>query len=83
MAGLYSRAILARQIPTHIWTARQFPVFIFDDYHLANAIEYVRDHNRRCGLVPDPFDWIDPIYSHPHTSGERLAKSAIIESLPW
>jgi hypothetical protein len=82
MAGLYSRAILARRIPNHIWTARQFPVFIFDDYHLTNAIEYVRDHNRRIGLAPDPFDWIDPLYRAPRTPGERVAKNAISESLP-
>jgi hypothetical protein len=81
-AGPHSRAILARRIPTHIWTARQFPVFIFDDYHLTNAIEYVRDHNRRCGLPPDPFDWIESLYRPPHTPGERVAKSAISESLP-
>ena len=46
----------------HLWTQRQFPVFIFDDDHLRNAIEYVRRHNVRVGLPPDPYPWIDPMY---------------------
>jgi REP element-mobilizing transposase RayT len=60
-AGLYNRAVSARRVPKSLWTAGQFPVFIFNDLHLGNAIEYVRDHNRRIGLLPDPFDWIEPL----------------------
>jgi hypothetical protein len=56
MAGLYSRAVSARKVnvPRSLWTASRFPVFIFDEHQLLNAIEYVRDHNRRVGLPPDP-----------------------------
>ncbi len=50
-----------------LWTAGQFPIFIFSEEHLANAIEYVRDHNRRIDLPADPFDWIEPLYA---ASGE-------------
>ncbi|MCC6683386.1 MAG: hypothetical protein IT445_21020 [Phycisphaeraceae bacterium] len=46
----------------HLWTQGQFPVFIFDDDHLCNAIDYVRRHNTRCGRSADPYDWIDPLF---------------------
>jgi hypothetical protein len=92
-AGPYSRAILAREalpigqdgrailVPRSLWTAGRFPVFIFDDRHLVNAIEYVRDHNRRLGLPADPFDWIDPLYPAPHSAGERCYRGAASEEL--
>jgi hypothetical protein len=83
-AGLYSRAILARRhsVPRHLWTAGRFPVFIFDDRHLVNAIEYVRDHNRRLGLSPDPFDWIDALYPAGEFAGERAGRGGVCETLP-
>ncbi|MEX0777066.1 MAG: transposase [Phycisphaeraceae bacterium] len=46
----------------HLWTQGQFPVFIFDEDHLRNAIEYVRRHNVRIGRPADPYEWIDPLY---------------------
>ncbi len=46
----------------HVWTKGRFPVFIFDEGHMHNAIEYVRRHNTRAGLQPDPYDWIHPLY---------------------
>jgi hypothetical protein len=84
-AGLYSRAVPARRVhvPRSLWTAGKFPVYIFDEQHLANAIEYVRDHNRRNGMDGDPFDWIDPIYPAATTVGERTATSSICETLPF
>jgi hypothetical protein len=48
---------------------------------LVNAIEYVRDHNRRIGLPADPFSWIDPLYPAPDTAGERCYHSAGSEEL--
>lgn len=92
---LYSRAVPAQPadkktfparrptIPKSLWTASQFPVFIFNESHLANAIEYVRDHNRRIGLAPDPFDWIEPLYPAPARSGERMRKTTICEEPRW
>jgi REP element-mobilizing transposase RayT len=74
MAGLYSRPILGRNVPRSLWTAGKFPVFIFDETHLFNAIEYVRDHNRRIGLPSDPFDWIDPLYPPGQMIGERFGR---------
>jgi hypothetical protein len=78
---LYSPAILAGSasgqdgraisVPTSLWTAGQFPVYIFSEQHLANAIEYVRDHNRRAGLAPDPFDWIEPLFPAGQRVNER------------
>jgi hypothetical protein len=84
-AGLYSRAILARNVgvPRSLWTAGKFPVFIFDDRHLANAIEYVRDHNRRIGLPADPFDWIESLYPAADRAGERCYRTAVCEELGW
>ena len=82
-AGLYSRAVSARRVPQSLWTAGRFPVFIFNDLHLANAIEYVRDHNRRMGLPPDPFDSIDPLFPAGELAGERLYRSAVHEVPPW
>jgi REP element-mobilizing transposase RayT len=84
-AGLYSRAILARRhsVPRHLWTAGKFPVFIFDDTHLVNAIEYVRDHNRHLGLPPDPFDWIDALYPAGEFAGERAGRGGVCETLPF
>jgi REP element-mobilizing transposase RayT len=81
MAGLYSRVILARPapVPRSLWTSGKFPVFIFDELHLMNAIEYVRDHNRRIGLPADPFDWIDPLYPAGDMAGERCYRSTVYE----
>ncbi len=81
--GLYSRAVSARRVPKSLWTARRFPVFIFNDVHLGNAIEYVRDYNRRIGLAADPYDWIDPLYPAGELAGERLYRSTVHEVLPW
>jgi REP element-mobilizing transposase RayT len=85
MAGLYSRAILARQqtVPRSLWTAGKFPVFIFNEDHLMNAIEYVRDHNRRKGLPADPFEWIDPLYPPGEMVGERCHRSSLCEEPRW
>jgi REP element-mobilizing transposase RayT len=74
MAALHSRPILGGSnpsIPRSLWTNGKFPIFIFDEYHLMNAIEYVRDHNRRNNLPPDPFDWIEPLYPASGFIGER------------
>jgi REP element-mobilizing transposase RayT len=75
-AGLYSRAVSARR---SLWTAGKFPVFMFDEHHLINAIEYVRDHNRRGGLVADPFDWIQPLFLAGKVTGERMMRSTVCE----
>jgi hypothetical protein len=82
-AGLYSRAILARRnaVPQSQWTAGKFPVFIFDERHLVNAIEYVRDHNRRLGLPADPFDWIEALYPAREMAGERAGRGGLVETL--
>lgn len=45
-------------VPRSLWTSGIFPVFIFSQSHLMNAIEYVRRHNRRIGLPDDPYDWM-------------------------
>jgi hypothetical protein len=82
-AGLYSRAVSTRRVPKSLWTSGRFPVFIFNDPHLANAIEYIRDHKRRAGLPPDPFDWIDPLFPAGDLAGERQRTSTVHESLPW
>jgi REP element-mobilizing transposase RayT len=82
-AGLYSRAVSARSVPKSLWTAGRFPVFIFNDLHLGNAVEYVRDHNRQIGLAADPYDWIDPLYRAGKLAGERLYRSTVHEVLPW
>lgn len=83
-ADLYSRAVSARRpsiqsVPKSLWTAGKFPVFIFNEQHLVNAIEYVRDHNRRVGMAADPFDWIDPLFSAGETVGERLYPTTVCE----
>jgi hypothetical protein len=86
MAGLNSRAILARRsiaVPRSLWTAGKFPVYIFDEQHLINAIEYVRDHNRRIGLPADPFDWIEPLYPAGDIAGERCYRTAVCEAPRW
>ncbi|MCE9531225.1 MAG: transposase [Planctomycetes bacterium] len=41
-----------------LWTEGQFPVFIFDERHLENAIAYVQEHNLRVGRRVDPYPWI-------------------------
>jgi REP element-mobilizing transposase RayT len=69
-------------IPRSLWTEGQFPIFIFHDYHLINAIEYVRDHNRRAGLPPDPFDWIEPLYPPGEFIGERMCFNRLCERPP-
>jgi REP element-mobilizing transposase RayT len=59
-----SRAVLAarrkagRPVDRSLWTEGQFPVFIFDEMHLENAVEYVREHNRRIGRDSDPYPWL-------------------------
>ena len=82
-AGLYSRPVSGRtkdaSVPRSLWTAGKFPVLIFDELHLVNAVEYVRDHNRRMGLQPDPFDWIDPLFKAGSVVGERVSRSAVFE----
>jgi hypothetical protein len=60
MGVLARRRAESVSVPRSLWTAGKFPVFIFDDRHLCNAIEYVRAHNRRYGLPDDPYDWITP-----------------------
>jgi REP element-mobilizing transposase RayT len=80
-AGLYSRPVSGRErtIPRSLWTAGKFPLFIFSEFHLMNAIEYVRDHNRREGLPPDPFDWIEPLFPAVRAAGERIYQSSVLE----
>jgi REP element-mobilizing transposase RayT len=84
-AGLYSRAVPARfpHIPKSLWTAGKFPVFIFNDLHVVNSIEYVRDHNLRIGLPPDPFDCIDPLFPASEMAGERLYRGSLGEEPRW
>lgn len=50
----------AARVPRTLWTRGKYPIFIFDDGHLHNAIKYVRAHNVRIGLPADPYDWIAP-----------------------
>jgi REP element-mobilizing transposase RayT len=64
------RRQMKRAVPRSLWTAGRFPIFIFDEDHLRNAIEYVRQHNLRVGLAADPYDWIDPL-DGPYASGEE------------
>ncbi len=66
--------LCAGAVPRSLWTKGNFPVFIFDEYHLGNAIEYIRDHNRRVGLPPDPYDWIAPLYPPSDTPAQRFNK---------
>ena len=47
--------------PRHLWTDRRFVVFIDDQWHLFNTIEYVRRHNLNAELPADPFPWICPL----------------------
>ena len=59
---LHARRTMRREdVPRSLWTKGQFPVFIYDDDHLRNAIEYVRRHNTRIGRAADPYEWIDPL----------------------
>lgn len=60
-AVLKVRRNMRRDVGDALWTEGKFPVFIFDDEHLANAIEYVRKHNRRVGRPDDPYPWIQPL----------------------
>ena len=81
-----SPAILAGAFNTgqngrSLWAAGRFYEFIFDDSHLANLIEYVRDHNRRVGLPPDPYEWIEPLFPAAETAGERVRRSDANASL--
>jgi REP element-mobilizing transposase RayT len=80
-AGLYSRPVSGRSvsIPRSLWTAGKFSVFIFDELHLVNAIEYVRDHNRRAGVEPDPYDWVKPAFKAGNVRGERLNRDGVFE----
>lgn len=64
-----------------IWTAGRFYEFIFDESHLANLIEYVRDHNRRCGLPADPYEWIEPLFPAAEIAGERIRRGEANVSL--
>jgi REP element-mobilizing transposase RayT len=82
MAGLYSRSILDRRDdgPRTLWTAGKFVVYIDHDPHLTNAIEYVRDHNRRANMPADPFDWIEPLYPPPDRAGERWFEEGTLEA---
>jgi REP element-mobilizing transposase RayT len=41
-----------------VWTEGRFVRYLFDDEHLHNAIEYVREHNRRVGRPDDPYPWV-------------------------
>ena len=50
-----------RPAPRHLWTNRRFVVFIDDEQHLLNTIEYVRRHNLQAGLAADPYPWIKPL----------------------
>ena len=73
-------AILADALNTgqngrSIWTAGRYCEFIFDESHLANLIEYVRDHNRRVGLPADPYEWIEPLFPAAETCGERIRRN--------
>jgi hypothetical protein len=72
-----------RSTKQSLWTAGQFPVFIFSESHLANAIEYVRDHNRRMDLPADPFDWITPLYPPSELWGERANRKSNCERLSF
>lgn len=56
----------------HLWTQGQFPVFIYDQQHLNNAIKYVQRHNQRIGLKDDPYDWIAPPPSPPGQDGRAI-----------
>ncbi|HTQ39429.1 MAG TPA: transposase [Pirellulales bacterium] len=53
-----------RSTPQHLWTARRFLKYIFDEQHLINTIEYVRRHNLEAGLPADPFPWIESLSTH-------------------
>jgi hypothetical protein len=61
-------------VPRTVWTAGRFPVFIFSESHLVNAIEYVRDHNRRIGLAADPYEWISPLFPAREREGMRVGR---------
>ena len=78
--GQDGRAI---SVPKSLWTIGNFPVFIFDERHLANAIEYVRDHNRRAGIPADPLDWITPLFPASDLAGERFYRTTVCEELRW
>jgi REP element-mobilizing transposase RayT len=66
------RKLESPNLPRSIWTHGQFAIFIFEERNLVNAIEYVRDHNRRVGLSPDPYNWIEPLYPAGEVLGERF-----------
>ena len=61
-AVLKVRRVRGLPCPEHLWTQSQFPVFIFTEDHLYNAIEYLRRHNLLVGRAADPYDWIQPLY---------------------
>jgi hypothetical protein len=53
-----ARRAKGQPTPASLWTEGKFPVFIYDEQHLQNAIAYVRRHNTRIGLPADPYAWI-------------------------
>ena len=57
-AVLKHRSECGFETPRSLWTGGMFPVFMFSESHLSNAIEYVHRHNRRDELPNDPYDWI-------------------------
>jgi REP element-mobilizing transposase RayT len=55
---LATRRAAGRPVGRSLWTEGQFPVFIFNERHLENAVEYVREHNRRVDRDSDPYWWL-------------------------
>lgn len=60
MAMFAQRRAAHVPVPRSLWTAGKYLVYIFDQQHVENTVEYIRAHNRRCGLPDDPYDWITP-----------------------
>jgi hypothetical protein len=62
-AVLELRRNTRQEVGRSLWTEGQYPVFIYDNDHLHNAIEYVRGHNLRAGREADPYPWIEAMKS--------------------
>jgi REP element-mobilizing transposase RayT len=59
--GTTSSALLklpANRGRSHIWTARYWKVFLYDDAAFVAVKRYIEEHNLRRGITASPFPWI-------------------------
>ena len=77
------RRQMRRPVGRSLWTEGQFAVFIFNDRHLNNAVEYVRRHNSRVGRPNDAYPWVaKPAPAKPAPAKPAPAKPAPAKPAP-